>query len=395
MVVNGDTILDLGPLSTQTTPLFLQLRCHCFIEDMHEYINDLNSDNSNPLDKLSDFLLQKPEGITFDYILCWDLFNFLPLDTIKHLMALLKPYLKPGTILHTIRYIGTATPALPKTFKHLDHFNYQVKDTQVKDPNKSQIIPQAHTTIMLLRSLPEFSLYDTALNQQGMMKDVAEYLLEYESMTKNKLVKKRLNAQDVVSYFSKQSDNKAIEVVGLKKLLNDSSLFSVLDIGQKNGRQISFLNNLCENLYVEDIYSSVSWQNKIVGSHSHGISQHLLKFPVKLKFNLVLMWDTFNFCSPLQIKKIGELLGKQLNQGAKLHILMHKGKSIPEKPAVFEVMGESSVNITGELKGDMPKNLKSVTELIRLLPHFKLWFHHLGGANTDHDYQEFILEYKG
>lgn len=395
MAVKGDTILDLGPLSTRTTSLFLQLRCHCFIEDMHDYINDLNQDNTYPLEKLGEFLLEKPKGITFDYILCWDLFNFLPLETIQHLMMLLKPFLKPGTILHTIRYIGTATPALPKSFKHIDHFNYQVEDTQLLNQERSQIIPQAHTTIMLLRSLPEFSLYDTALNQQGMMKDVAEYLLEYESTTKNKLVKKRLNAQDVVSYFSQQTNNQAIEVIGLKKLLTTSSLASVLEVGPKNGRQVSYLNSQCENLYIEDIYSSLSWHNKIIGNHSNGISQQLLKFPIQLKFDLVLMWDTFNFCTPLQVKMIGELLAKQLNPGAKLHILMHKGKAIPNKPAVFEVAGESSVNISGEITGDNPRNLKSVTELIRLLPTFKLWFHHLGGANTNHDYQEFILEYKG
>ncbi len=398
MAKKGETVLDLGPLSTQITSLFLQLKCRCFIEDMHEYVLELNNDSSNPLDKLSAFLLDKPEGTTFDYVLCWDLFNFLSLDIINHLMALLKPYLKPGTILHTIRYIGTATPHLPRQFKRLDKLNFNVSESQSLLKGNNQITPQAHTTIMLLRSMPEFSLYDTALNQEGMMKDVAEYLLEYESITKGKLVKKRLNAQDVVSYFAQQSNNDAVDLLGLKKILSDSNTMrqlSVFETGPKSGRQVSYLNNLSKSLYIEDIYSSITWQNRLIGNQTGSVSQQLLKFPESLKFDLVLIWDIFNFCSPEQIKKIGELLSKHLNIGAKLHILIHKGKGIPKKPAVFEVTHKLGVNISGELKGDHPKNLRSITELIRLLPQFKLWFHHLGNASTRHDYQEFILEHKG
>ncbi len=398
MAKKGDTVLDLGPLSTQVASLFLELKCRCFIEDMHEYILELNNDSSKPLEKLSTFLLDKPDGTTFDYVLCWDLFNFLSLDIINHLMSLLKPYLKPGTILHTIRYIGTATPHLPRQFKRLDKLNFKVLDSPSLTNGGNQIIPQAHTTIMLLRSMPEFSLYDTALNQEGMMKDVAEYLLEFESITKGKLVKKRLNAQDVVSYFAQQTNNDAVELVGLKKLLDDSNTtnkFSVLEAGAKNGRQVGHLNNLCKSLYIEDIYSSITWQNRLIGNQKSSVSQQLLKFPESLKFDLALIWDIFNFCTPDQIKKIGELLSKHLNIGAKLHILIHKGKGIPKKPALFEISSEINVNIRGDLKGDHPKNLRSITELVRLLPQFKLWFHHLGNASTRHDYQEFILEHKG
>ncbi len=398
MVGKGHTVLDLGPLSTLIAPLFLQKQCKCYIEDMHEYVHSLNLDSSNPFVKLEQFLLEKPKGITFDFILCWDLFNFLSLEIISHLMALLKPYLKPGTILHTMRYTGATTPPLPRVYKRTEHLTFQVNDTLSNQKTIAQLTPQAHTTIMLLRSMPDFSLYDASLNKEGMLKDVTEYLLEYGTRKTGQYVKKRLNSQDVVSYFSQQKNTHQVSFVGLTKLLSDtrhSQGLSVFEAGAKTGRDTASLNHLCQNLYVEDIYSSILWQNKLAANNEGAITQHIIGSPKSMKFNLVLMWDIFNFCSHLQIHKIGKLLASNLSQAAKIHIIIYKGQSIPAKPGRYEVHDANTVNINGEIKRDTPKTLKSVTELTKLLPDFKLYFHHFGGPSTNHSFQEFILEYKG
>lgn len=397
LVEKGDTILDLGRMSTLTAPLFLQLHCRCFIEDLNEYVEDLSVNNDNPVDRLSDFLLDKPAETTFDIILCWDLFNFLSLELISHLMALLKPYLKPGTVLHTIRYIGGTTPKLPRHFKHLGNFDYQVQDSPAFVGDG--LAPQAHTTIMLLRSLPEFSLYDTALNQEGMMKDVAEYLLEYDSLVKDKKVRKGLNSQDVGSYFTQEEEGAtSIEFIGLKKLLErtaNSTTATALDIGPKNGRKFTYLHNHCHDLYIEDVYSSIAWQNKLIGDNISTTSKQLLNFSVSVEFDFVLLWDTLNFCSPSQIQTIGELLSKHLTVGALLHILIYKGNETPIRPLMFEIKEDKKVKTTGDLNNGKPKILRSIAELMRLLPQFRLNFHHLGDKANQHNYQEFILEYKG
>lgn len=396
LVSRGDTILDLGPLSTLTAPLFLQLQCRYYVEDMNEFILDSKSENLN--DSLSNYLLEKPAETRFDTILCWDLFNFLSLDMISHLMSLLKPYLKPGTILHTIRYIGGSAPSLPKKFKYLDQYNYEVKDSAFDSRSNNNIVPQAHTTIMLLRALPEFSLYDTAMNQEGMMNDVAEYLLEYDSIIKDKKVKKRLSSEDVVSYFSQNTESKNLDLAGIAKLFDHShknTIRSVLDIGPKNGRQFTYLNDQCEELYIEDIYSSIAWQNKIVSESANSISKQLLSFSSNVEFDRVLLWDILNYCNAHQIKKIGELLSEHLSEGALLHLLIYKSSTIPAKPLLFELKKNHQVSLIGDLKYEKPRSLRSIAELMRFLPQFKLNFHHMGNTTNQHGYQEFILEFRG
>ena len=273
-----------------------------------------------------------------------------------------------------------------------------MKDPKPNPNTCNSLIPQAHTTIMLLRCLPEFSLYDTALNQEGMMKDAAEYLLEYDSLDKNKKVRKGLNSQDVSSYFTQNSEETSLDFIGLKKLFdsNDKSLNSVvLDIGPKNGRNFSYLHNHSKDLYIEDVYSSISWQNKLVGDNISTTSKQLLNFSSQVEFDFVLLWDTLNFCSAPQTQKIGELLSNHLAVGALLHLLIYKGNEIPLRPVTFEIKADEKVKIIGEPKYEKPKILRSIAELMRLLPQFRLNFHHLGDKANQHNYQEFILEYKG
>ena len=394
---SGDTILDLGPLSTLTTPMFLNLNCRCFIEDLNEYLwsTDTNSDSNN-FDQLSEYLLEKPDNIKFDFILCWDLFNFLSFELIGHLMSLLKPYLKPGTMLHTIRYIGAATPKQPKHFKHTGGFNYEISDTPIIHSEHQHLKLQTHTTIMLLRSLPEFSLYDTALNQEGMMRDVAEYILEFNSAQSSRKLSKRLSSHDVVSYFSQDSESSDSKFSGIERLLSsDKQYHSILEAGPKNGRHLATLDSLCNNLYVEDIFSSVSWHNRLGTSVDAPISTQLIKFDRDVTFDVVFLWDTLSYCNSAQIQKLSERLSNHLSAGSLVHILIQKSNDIASKPPSFEVNQDLTVKISGELHGNYQKGFRSITELIRLLPQFKLHFHSIGSNSDFHNYQEFILEFKG
>lgn len=395
---SGDTILDLGPASSHTSHIFLENQCRYFVEDIHEYLAITSSGQirSNAFDELTDFLLEKPEDTKFDFILCWDLFNFFSFDLINHLMSLLKPHLKPGTILHTIRYIGGTAPKQPKQFTYLDGFRYEVIDTEPFNSTNKEFKLQTHTTIMLLRSLPEFSLYDTALNKEGMMLDVAEYILEFNSAETNRKLSKRLSAQDVVPYFSQSPNSSEANFSGISTLLSkDKKYSSILEAGPKHGRRLDTINEYCNNLYIEDIFSSISWHNKL-GTLAEGpISKQLINYDEFIKFDVVFLWDTLSYCSSAQIQKINERLTKHLNVGSLMHILIQKSNKIASKPPSFEINNDLSVGISGELNGNSQKGFRSITELIRLLPQFRLHYHNLGSNLDFHNYQEFILEFKG
>ena len=138
-------ILDLGSSETGSTKVFLDLRCHCYVEDLNELLQEITSDNPSRFDLLEAHLLDKPDGLKFDYVLCWDLLNYIDKDLQTHLFNLLASHFKEGTLLHTMRYTNEDMPSSPGQFQiHSDlvfSMGEDLSDKMIKVPVSSTIKP--------------------------------------------------------------------------------------------------------------------------------------------------------------------------------------------------------------------------------------------------------------
>jgi len=388
MVKSGDRILDLGPLSSGTTQAFLQLNCQCHIEDLVEYLAD-NQYSDDPLAALEEHLLPKPTDLKFDVILCWDLLNFLDLEVIEHLITLLKPHLKQGTILHTMRYTGRNQPQKPRRFRLRENFCFEYVD----DPEYPQVASKGHSTVTLLKCMDRFSLFNSLMKREGMDQNVTEHFLEYESVASRNQVRTG-GASDVSAYFRSVSDNERMEFPGIGKLLAElTQSATVLDCGKKNGRNVDALKKKVGSLYVEDLYASLAWRKKLHGAES-GFSESMFNFDKGARLNGVLLWDLFNFCSTEQIQALGELLAGLMSPGAVLHFLIYKSAQQPSRPSMFEVLDDGRVAVTGVSETKSARRLGNTADLMRLLPGYRLFTHHFCRLPTGDSIQEFVLQLK-
>ncbi|MFV8781279.1 hypothetical protein ACNKU7_02545 [Microbulbifer sp. SA54] len=391
MVKSGDRILDLGPLSSGTTQAFLQLNCQCHIEDLIEYLAE-NQSAEDPLAALEDHLLPKPAGLKFDVILCWDILNFLELDVIRHLVRLLQPHLKQGTILHTMRYTGRNQPRKPRRFRLLDNFCYEYID----DPEYPTVPSKGHSTVTLLKCMDRFSLFNSLMKREGMDQNVTEHFLEYDSVTSRNQVRSG-GASDVSAYFRSVRDDERIEMPGVEKALatisESSGAPTMLECGRKNGRNIDALKKKVAALYVEDLHASLAWQKKLHGEET-GFSTSIFSLDPGTRLDGVFLWDLLNYYSGAQIQQLGELLGQRMTPGATLHFVMYKSAQIPERPSTFEVLDDNRVAVTGISAGKRLRTLNSTADLMRLLPGYRLYGHHIGKLPTGEAFQEFVLQLK-
>ncbi|QIL90163.1 hypothetical protein ACONUD_19075 [Microbulbifer harenosus] len=389
MVKSGDRILDLGPLSSGTTQAFLGLNCQCHIEDLVEYLAD-SQFASDPLVALEEHLLPKPASLKFDVILCWDLLNFLDLEVIQHLIRLLEPHLKQGTILHTMRYTGRHQPQKPRRFRLLDNFCFEYVD----DPDYPQVPSRGHSTVTLLKCMDRFSLFNSLMKREGMDQNVTEHFLEYDSVVSRNQVRSG-GASDVSAYFRHVRDDERMAFVGVQKalevLVEESS---VLDCGRKNGRNIDALKKKVGTLYVEDLHASLAWRKKMHGENS-GFSESMFSFDPGTGLDGVFLWDLLNFCSQQQIQALGELLSGRMRPGGILHFLVYKSSRQPRRPAMFEVLEDARVVVTGCTEERCERRLGSTADLMRLLPGYRLFSHHLGRLPSGDAVQEFVLQLKG
>jgi hypothetical protein len=126
-IIHGKSItLDLGSNDTGSTQVFLDLRCHFYVKDLNELLQEISSDNPSRFDLLEAHLLDKPNDLKFDYVLCWDLLNYIDKDLQPHLFNLLAPYFKEDTLLHTMRYTNENMPSSPDQFRIHSELNFSM-----------------------------------------------------------------------------------------------------------------------------------------------------------------------------------------------------------------------------------------------------------------------------
>ncbi len=383
-------VLDLGSIETGSTQVFLDLRCNCYVEDLNEFLQDVTADDPSRFDLLEAHLLDKPDGLKFDYILCWDLLNYIDQKLQSHLFNLLSPYLKEGTLLHTMRYVNEFMPANPGQFRIHKDLKFMMDENTSNDQIKAPVL----STIQMLKNMGAFTLRTTIMNQKGMRNDIAEYLFDYGESAALKNLKKN-NIAEESKYSSQKLTFANVPMTGLKESLNQLNVIensSVLEIGKKGGRSLRVLNELTEHLYVEDIYSSLIWQKKI-NKNAPTFSQNALKFKADETFNLILLWDIVSVINPAQFGAFLLAIRSHLRPNAKLHLLLPINSGAPNKPPEYEINSDFSVSVRGDICGDQERTITTMSQLTRLLPGFKMSSFQFGNFSSKDKFLECVFEY--
>jgi hypothetical protein len=365
----GYRILDLGPLAVGTTQAFLQMNCPCYIEDLVEFFAD-NKSAPDLKPALSQHLVPKPEKVKFDVILCWDLLNFLSPELIAHLLELLRPNLKAGTLLHAMIYTGAQAPRRPAKFRLLKDFTYETTD----DPSYPEVPYQRHSTVTLMQSLGRFKLSDSLVKRRGMRKDLFEYFFEYDSGAPAAKVRSG-SVSDVSTYFSSRDVGDALTLPALDAALQParrSPVSRVIDCGPRSGRNIAALQQQVGELFVLDLYTAIQWYKRRGEDGCQAIRSAFAKFADLEPADTILTWELFSFYSPEEVRVLSELLLEKLKPGGLLHMVFGKRTALTKTPSVYEVQEDKRLLVKEFPASDQTSFYSSLSELIRAIPHLQL-----------------------
>ena len=114
-------VLDLGPALSANVEFWSGIPCRLHIEDLYRsYLG--RSGNSSDIETESVFrdILSFDDGILFDVILAWDLFNYWDLKEIDSLVQAMARWCKPATLLFALVSSQATIPAEPQRFRILD-----------------------------------------------------------------------------------------------------------------------------------------------------------------------------------------------------------------------------------------------------------------------------------
>lgn len=395
MISPNDVVLDLGSFASGTTQALLSRRCHCFVEDIPEFINSIQiHDDFDFESSLREHMTVSSKDVTVDVILTWDLFHYLDLAEINCLFRILKDKIGPGTVIHSTRYTGSDIPERPQLFRLSEDLSYQIGEEE----SALEIVNFSHSTIALLTQLKYFSLNDTLTHTRQFNNGLVEYSLIYsEESSQLKPVR------PVSIELMKSIEEHKAQPINLPNLtkqllkLSKENTGCIIDCGGSLYSNYQLLSRCSDFILEEDIHSSLVWQRRVAISTDIALDEQFFNYRDSVNLDLVLMWDLVNFFSESQFVGLINKLSSHLSDNALVHFILPHSGSAMESPANFKIDENFQVEINGALSGipSEPKRNKVVStgQLVRLLPGFKVLSYYFGTDKKGENYQEYLFQY--
>lgn len=367
-------VLDLGPMSQGCFELFSDLSCRIKVEDIASYIAvQIGERNGRQKIDFNSYMQPYQEDEKFDVILAWDLFNYLELEQIQQLFEKLKPHCKQNTLIYMLRYVRKYIPNVPRFF--------EVKDQYTIEMTSGQMAPrqvQAPSTLQLLACMPGAFMQETNVERTGMQPDITEHVIRYSpsANTRNLVSQSEKNDTDGESgcggelypnEVQRIHTSPSIEMVS--KLLHQHRDLVVLDLGEQFGRSKDRLVNLAGKYYRADVFQSIHSAQK---KGQERLNLSVLDFERSLKFDVILVWDLFNFCTPKQLCQLEQTLALHSHKNTMLVSYVYTGKTLPLKPNQFQVLDNSHVKISRNLKDKSRMSSFTGVTLIKSMVNFDL-----------------------
>jgi len=378
-------ILDLGSLVAANFSFLSALSCKIHFENLDEFIiKSASLSSENITVQLEKFLLKHDKGDSFDVILAWDFINYLPLEAVQRLFNLLESYCKPNTLLHCIKYVNTKIPSQPARFRIVDQYYLDI-DTRQSAPRAVS----NHATAALLKHMPQYYLHNNIMNEQGMANGVAEQVMRFradKNMRKQYVASTELHRVETaavsVSKPIKRTETKESDVFteqyfaspAIQATINRAMGKAVLDLGIKSSQNMEFWRNHFHQVYAEDLPSSLHWRNfandVLHDGRPRPISDEALRFDEQVKFDLVVLWDCFNFCKREQIAAVGERLLPYCSENTRFLIISYSGIEIPAQPQRFTLIDEGYRCVENPRKGPRPFDSVTTAGIMKLIPEW-------------------------
>jgi hypothetical protein len=165
-------VLDLGPARSGMIKMLVDQRCRIDVVALPDQLSRLRSlEEHDEIEQIIRASLPPACGESVDFVLAWNLLNYMDAKRMQALTQALKPRLAPGACLHAlIEYSSRQMPAAPGMMTPRDDGNLLVEP----DESDGLIDTPRYARARLEAALPGLSADHTMLLGNGMQ----EYLFK-------------------------------------------------------------------------------------------------------------------------------------------------------------------------------------------------------------------------
>jgi hypothetical protein len=164
--------------------------------------------------------------------------------------------------------------------------------------------------------------------------------------------------------------------LGLNVLLDgmrDDESYSILDLGSALEENVRFWSQFSCKLHIQDLYHSYRDRKAAVGPAEEleeAAISALLPFGDETVFDIILVWDLFNYFSMRELEVIVQRLSRWCRPGTKLFMMISDLPNIPVSPTMFRILNREQMIHEMPTKETRPCPRHQPRDIARLMTRF-------------------------
>ena len=160
---------------------------------------------------------------------------------------------------------------------------------------------------------------------------------------------------------------------GLLDLVRRPPKKTILDLGPALGENVRWMQG--SKLYIANFFETLTESgaaSRLDAKAFRANCERLLQFPEDVRFDLVLVWDLFNYLSLPEVEVLAQRLVAVSREGTRIMALVSIQKTIPDRPFRFMIRNEDSLRyeVLTSAQRDCPRHTEA--EILKRMAGFRV-----------------------
>ena len=169
--------------------------------------------------------------------------------------------------------------------------------------------------------------------------------------------------------------------------------FSILDLGPALEENVRFWSQFSCWLHIQDFYRSYREWKATVGPEDESqedMFSELLPFDDKTVFDIILVWDLFNYFDLQELKVLVKRLSRWCRRGTRIFALISSLPNISTSPTKFRILNREQMIHEIPTQETRPCPRHQPRDIARLMLRFTVSYSFL----LRHGIQEYVFTYR-
>jgi hypothetical protein len=163
--IKDKTVLDLGSAIGNNVSCYSSFACRIYIEELFSTILKLREEGKKLSHLSADEIFPYSEETMLDFVLCWDVINYIDHEELKAFFEALSPHCHENTIVSLIIFTGKNISPFPSTYKIVPDEGLEC----IRSEKNSQNIPNfRYNKSKIKQQLSDFTRKRSLLLRNGM-----------------------------------------------------------------------------------------------------------------------------------------------------------------------------------------------------------------------------------